>query len=317
MTRMRFTTWTVALALIALFFSKNTMACDGYDCSCNTLCAEYGFAAIGMKPTDYWQRTVWVKSATKISSNGTSAANTCGHKLKMASGSEIDGGVALDGEADLSGSVGPRIHGKFASNNANIFIKASDPPLVGPEGLAINDPANTYVSLNGTDQLFQDCMNALITLPHDIAYVTDLAPTMSFGALMLDGFDYIMNLPAGQSVVELQGLRVRSGQTFIINGDSTTVVVFQVKNFLTLDNGADIALTGGLTADHIIWNVQGGNRRVIIGAYSHFYGTVMAPFQWRLRTGTRSFIEGALFGNVDKIGKVSHLVHVPFNGNLQ
>ena len=79
---------------------------------------------------------------------------------------------------------------------------------------------------------------------------------------------------AGQNVVDLTSINL-TGATFTISGNSTETFVFNLSGTMSLTNHSSIALAGGVTANHVVFNLTGqGNSASFTN--SNVNGTVLA-----------------------------------------
>ena len=79
---------------------------------------------------------------------------------------------------------------------------------------------------------------------------------------------------AGQNVVDLTSINL-TGATFTISGNSTETFVFNVSSTMSLTNHSSIALAGGVTANHVVFNLTGqGNSASFTN--SNVNGTILA-----------------------------------------
>ncbi|MDZ4197301.1 MAG: ice-binding family protein, partial [Candidatus Izemoplasmatales bacterium] len=80
----------------------------------------------------------------------------------------------------------------------------------------------------------------------------------------------------------------------VLSGSATDIFIFQIAGKLTLANGINITLTGGVLASNIIWQVAG---TVAIGTGSHFVGTILA--QTDITVATNAVIDGRLYAQTE------------------
>jgi hypothetical protein len=66
-----------------------------------------------------------------------------------------------------------------------------------------------------------------------------------------------INGSAGQNVIDLTSVNLNSGTTLTIHGTSTETFIFNVSGSVTINTS--VVLSGGVTANHVIFNVTGGN----------------------------------------------------------
>jgi uncharacterized repeat protein (TIGR01451 family) len=97
-----------------------------------------------------------------------------------------------------------------------------------------------------------------------------LSPTQTFGTLR-EG----MTITASSSfnVIDATAVNMTDG-TLTLAGNSSSVFIINVSGNFTSSN-SDIALSGGVLASNIVWNI-GGNLTITGGGQEHFFGTALA-----------------------------------------
>ncbi len=106
---------------------------------------------------------------------------------------------------------------------------------------------------------------------------------------------------AGRNVIDTPSITLGGSSTLTINCASGDIVVFNVPGAMTLGAGFTIALTGGITADSVVFNVEGvsATAALIGGTSSTFNGTLVAASR-NCQVNTGAAINGQLVcgGNV-------------------
>lgn len=82
--------------------------------------------------------------------------------------------------------------------------------------------------------------------------------------------------------VYCSGSSILDSGVLTLNGDATSVFIFQAGSSLTLNPGATIVLTGGLTAANVFWQVGSS---ATLGTTSVFNGTIAAFTSITMNTG--------------------------------
>ena len=120
---------------------------------------------------------------------------------------------------------------------------------------------------------------------------------------------------SGPHILEVRRVALPGNTEFVLNAPSDAIVVIRVKRQFRLGGRAKITLTGGLTADHVLWNVEGN-----VGGQPSLFrnsicrGTVLAAQRRGVRIGGAVMIEGAVFAPRVHIGAGSRVAHRPFIG---
>ena len=83
---------------------------------------------------------------------------------------------------------------------------------------------------------------------------------------------------SGRNVIDTPSITMGGSSTLTIDCGSGDTVVFNVPGVMTLNSGFKILLTGGITPDRVVFNVEGisGSPALIGGTSSVFNGTMVA-----------------------------------------
>jgi choice-of-anchor A domain-containing protein len=130
---------------------------------------------------------------------------------------------------------------------------------------------------------------------------------------------------AGINIIALPSITTGTKSTITINAGATEFVIVNIgastdPGSLQLRNGASIALTGGITPDHVIFNLIGAGTTALLGNDTVFNGTILAP-QGQFTSGDGDtpspvLINGALlFGGSIAIGNNTNLNFYPDGGS--
>lgn len=280
---------------------------------------------------------------------GQSRAGMCGHVMAVRAGTNA-GILALDTKIKFGqGTTIDRnidAREEFVSDAIQIKLQTKA-PLVGPGACSNNamqscvadsdcgmgtcdgrlrldaNPANPFVDMTGNADNFQRCQAALAALTAINDEVAQL-PAVGVGTLLgTPGTDDVktnanttlvqMNLGGGLQVIHVRDLKLAGNTEFRINGQPDTVLVVRLSRKFRLGTAAKVTLQGGLTADQVLWNVEGssGGHPDFVGD-SYFAGTVLAPRRSVIRTGTAVVVDGALFSKKVHLGAETTITHLPF-----
>lgn len=106
------------------------------------------------------------------------------------------------------------------------------------------------------------------------------------------GNSVTFNGVAGQNVVDLTNFTLNGGGTFTIHGTSSETFIINVSGNFTVPDGK-IVLTGGVTANNVLFNITGTGATVTMGGpSSEVLGTILAPSR------AVSLSDGTLIGAV-------------------
>jgi choice-of-anchor A domain-containing protein len=226
-----------------------------------------------------------------------------------------------------------------------------------PQGLncAGNPPGTTTICLGNDSEIAGQCVTGggAVSSPSECATGTDtsgtnpeltttyaqagsdatafsaslasLAATQSLSAITLGSHgSATISGGAGMNVVMLPSITTGTKSTITINAGSTEFVIVNIgtstdPGSLQLGNGASIVLSGGITPDHVIFNLIGTGTAAQLGNGTVFNGTILAP-QGQFTSGdgntpTPVLINGALlFGGSISIGNNTNLNFYPYSG---
>jgi hypothetical protein len=324
---------------------------DAEDPSCSTLHLFQRYAVIGTALLG--QRSLRFNRNAEITHTlplvaGTSGAfipraGACGVDLKSAVAVLVTGtqAVTRDAKFGAAGGLPTRIGFEFL-NTGGVVKTGRREPLVGPpqactEGavlcnqnsdcppgqlcdvaLPLGHPANQYVNMTGTAPDMLLCEAILDFIPSLAALIDGLPQTMKLGNIRLreGNAPLQINLPSGQQVVDIDELRIGRTVKLILNGQPDTVVVLRVHGRFRIGLLSSVMLAGGLTADRVIWSIEGPGRGAKIGRGGSVPGTIIAAQRPRIHLGRFGLIEGALIGKHVKMGLGSIVDHVPFTALL-
>ena len=129
---------------------------------------------------------------------------------------------------------------------------------------------------------------------------------------------------AALNVVAVPSIASGTNSTLTLNGPASSVFVINVGSSsnpgsLQVGNNASVLLTGGITPDHVIFNLIGTNTAVQLGNHTVFNGSIVAS-QGQFTSGDGDtpnpvLINGALlFGQSISIGNNTNLYFYPFAG---
>lgn len=182
----------------------------------------------------------------------------------LRSGFEVyQSGTVINGNVG-TGAYSTFTHGMDATINGGLYYDTTD-----------TLPIITGTITGGTHQ--QSMLQTVTDAMSASVIAAGLAPTQTF-ATLTEGQTITGN--GGNNVIKVTG-DVTLKTTLTINGTANDWFVFQMdgtgKNPLTL-SGVIMNLTGGVTADHILWDLSGsGGGLSITSGGALVYGTFLAP----------------------------------------
>ena len=121
---------------------------------------------------------------------------------------------------------------------------------------------------------------------------------------------------AGLSVIDFSDFRMGTESTLTLSASNNDVVMLRVTDGrLLMGNAATIALTGGLTPDHVLIYVEPAST-CKLGKNVHGSGTLFCPLAHRLQVGVGADWTGTFLGASKelRLREGAGLTHVPFTG---
>ena len=273
----------------------------------------------------------------------------------------VSGTLSCPGAVGCPGSVGATTILMGRGNAAAPDTVSGDVlgSASSPQGLncAGNPPGTTSICLGNDSEIAGQCITGggAVSAPSECGAGTDTTGTnpeltttypkagsdaMGF-SLNLAGLAATQTLPAitlgshgaatvsggaGVNVIALPSITTGTKSTITINAGATEFVIVNIgstsdSGSLQLGNGASIVLSGGITPDHVIFNLIGAGTTAQLGNDTVFNGTILAP-QGQFTSGDGDtpspvLINGSLlFGGSIAIGNNTNLNFYPYAGSI-
>jgi hypothetical protein len=272
----------------------------------------------------------------------------------------VSGSVACPGAVGCPGNVGgvTVLMGRGNASAPDTISGDVIGSASSPQGLncAGNPPGTTSICLGNDSEIAGQCITGggAVSSPSECAAGTDTTGTnpkltttyvhagsdaATFSA-SLAGLTSTQALPAitlgshgtttisggaGVNVVALPSITTGTKATITINAGATEFMIVNVgtstdPGSLQLGNGASIVLGGGITPDHVIFNLIGAGTTAQLGNDTVFNGSILAP-QGQFTSGDGNtpspvLINGSLlFGGSVSIGNNTNLNYYPYAGS--
>jgi hypothetical protein len=318
---------------------------DFEDPKCATLALFQRYAVIGTATEGSRSVTLGVKVAVlNLLGIPGERAGVCGVDERASIGVRISGTLASDRMTSFSGGQPPvNIGLEFLNTNGLGFVRTGFfLPLVGPptvcsggtvrclrnedcpagqsctQQMEILNPANPFVNTDGTAPDMIRCLDAIENVPIISETIAAYRPTRAVGTIRLRANGtFEIQLGPGQEIVDIEAIRVGRAGRIVISGTDTTVAVLRVKGSFKLGTESQIVLTGGLTPDRVVWNIQGAGGVVKLGSETVMQGTFIAALRPKISIGVFSSATGALMGERVRLGREVLVDHVPFTPLLE
>jgi choice-of-anchor A domain-containing protein len=155
--------------------------------------------------------------------------------------------------------------------------------------------------------------------------LASLAPTQTLAAIVLRTRGTLTIASAGgTNVIAVPSITAGTNSTITLGGAASDTFVINVGSTsepgsLQLGNGASVLLSGGITPDHVVFNLIGNGTTAQMGNHTVLNGTLLGP-QGQFTSGDGEtpspvLINGALwFGGSISIGNNTNLLFYPFVG---
>src|SRR4029077_4907867 len=205
-------------------------------------------------------------------------------------------------------------------NGANVTINLSSGPLMinGNVGVGNNSALNfssgtingnvdlaatATLNMSGGTTFIKGSTNKPVdfspinnAVNNEVSLLNSLAPTQTFSSGIQNPTTITGN--GGQNVIQVggnSGIHL-SGGNFILHGGPSDTFIFQIPsgNF-ALSGDTNIVLQGGVTANHVFWDIEGSGGQVQTSGGSNTAGIFLAPgegIQINGGTHTSEFISG-------------------------
>lgn len=183
------------------------------------------------------------------------------------SGPDITGGLFLGTGASYSLSGGAQVLGGVTSNYA---------PLTGPDTNPLGAPVYNAALA---------AYNAAKALVPDATFATvNSAQTFTPGVYSI-------------------GTVSVSGADITLNGSASDYFIFNITTSFKMQDAAEIVLTGGVTPDHVLWNLVGGADASTSGGLNQL--TTLRGVFLGMEGSKMNLSPGALYGEVALDGDIS------------
>jgi choice-of-anchor A domain-containing protein len=272
----------------------------------------------------------------------------------------VSGSVACPGAVGCLGNVGGttvlmgRGNASAPDTVSGDVIGSAGPP----QGLncAGNPPGTTSICLGNDSEIAGQCITGggAVSSPSECAAGTDttgtnpeltttyaqagndaatfsaslagLTATQTLSAITLGSHgSATISGGAGINVIAVPSITTGTKATITINAGATEFVIVNVgtttdAGSLQLGNGVQVVLSGGITPDHVIFNLIGAGTTAQLGNDTVFNGTILAP-QGQFTSGDGNtpspvIINGSLlFGGSISIGNNTNLNFYPYAGS--
>jgi hypothetical protein len=178
----------------------------------------------------------------------------------MSNGAQVFGDIGLAGHATLDMSGGTKIYGtayRRTTGNVNLSNGAS---ITG----GVVQGASTDAFLNQGVNDAMTASNAAFALSASVGYPTTISANSS---LSLSG--------SGTVVLKLTDFVLSGGAKLTLQGSAGTTFIINVSRNFSLSNGANIGLSGGLSWDHVLFNVRGSGSTVTLSGGSQVMSGIL------------------------------------------
>ena len=193
----------------------------------------------------------------------------------------------------------------------------------------LTDPAAEALGLvdrSGTAEAFLDCQAAYDELTRLPNLLREFPPTQEpFGRLrstQRSGDQVITLADDADEVVLIDSLRIGPSSNLVLRGNPRSVIL-RVADRIQFSRHSNMVLEGGLTADRVLWLLDGRARLRLapedendttpLTAYGTFFA-LERPLPATL--GSNSVLEGALFSTKVRMQQGSTVAHIPFSPML-
>jgi hypothetical protein len=198
--------------------------------------------------------------------------------------------------------VGPQDEGAFRNtvHTGTLFLD---------ESATLNRPRRGFVGYAPTGGIvIKDLNPAQLDADAASAAYDALPATQTFGNVSTS---LTINSTGGTNVIDIYSLSYVS-KTLTLNGDANDVFIINVTGDFNL-SASSVQLTGGLTADHVVFNFPTRGPEIdLVGASTVMNGTILAP-QRSVEYWNGGMFNGAIIADTIKLHDGARLNFVGFN----
>jgi choice-of-anchor A domain-containing protein len=220
------------------------------------------------------------------------------------------------GQTQFSISGGSTVLNGPLGSAANTRVNFSGMPPSGPlYQSSVNTGGDNYNTLTPVTGATVDAAlaSAVSTAQSQATYYAGLTLTQSDSNVVSGGETFTGN--GGVNVIGLtNGINMTNGSAITISGSANDVFIFDVSSQFVSNNGGSIVLTGGVTADDILWNYTGTSAAAFTGGSvgsNYWDGTVLAPYA-QINLHDRSFNGAYISGQNISITSNPAINFMPF-----
>jgi hypothetical protein len=106
------------------------------------------------------------------------------------------------------------------------------------------------------------------------AALTGMTPTQTFGVIHTST---VISGNGGQNVIDIDGIQLDGSKTLTLSGGANDYFYINDAGRFDLSDRSAIVLAGGVQASHVIFNVEGAGRDVVVTDRAVAQGTILAP----------------------------------------
>jgi hypothetical protein len=175
---------------------------------------------------------------------------------------EVVGDVGLAGSAKLNMSGAAKVTGKVFKRTSGTVSLLNSATITG--GIVSNGTTDSFLAQGAIDA---NCAsNAAFALSASVGYPTTINANSS---LTLSG--------SGTAVLKLTDFVLSGDATLTLQGSASTTFVINVSRNFSMTNGGNVKLSGGVTWDHVLFNIRGtGSTVTLNGAAQLMSGIILA-----------------------------------------
>ncbi len=145
---------------------------------------------------------------------------------------------------------------------------------------------------------FSDVRASVDNAFYNASAAAGMTPTRSFAGGITSATTVTGN--GGVNVLNVAG---NIAQNLTLSGSSSDIFVVNVSGTLNLGGGADLLVSGGVTAEHVLYNFTGAKGDISLSSSNVVYGTLLAP------TYSFSKLDGIVYGEVIGAGVIKITSH--------
>lgn len=201
----------------------------------------------------------------------------------LSNGALINGDIAVAGSgSSLNMSGGALVKGSVYRRTNGSVTTSNGASITG--GVVNNSATDSFLDQGVNDALAAS--NAAYALSSSVGYPTTINANQS---LTLNG--------SGTVVLKLTDFVLSGAAKLTLSGTAGTTFIINVANNFSLSNGAMVSLSGGLSWDHVLFNVRGSGSTVTLSGGTNLMSGILLAANRTVDLSNGASVSGEIIAN--------------------